>query len=106
MDEKRLKTIENRLNRLEKAVFGTKGSGKSKTTVKNFSGLKGGLLFLVSRDFFKTKRLLADVTKELKNHGYHYRAGAINTTLTRLSDRKGPLAMFIESGKKVYVRRK
>jgi hypothetical protein len=66
MDEKQLKTIEDRLDRLEKAVFSAKDSGKSKTTVKSFSGLKGGLLFLVSRDFFKIKRLFGRCHKGIE----------------------------------------
>ena len=106
MDDNRLRTIEDRLARLEKAVFGTKSGQTRAATPKSFSGLKGGLLFLVSHDFFKTKKALAAIRNELEKHGYHYRAGAINTTLSRLSTRKGPLAVFIEQGNKVYVRRK
>jgi hypothetical protein len=107
MDEKRLKTIEQRLDKLEKAVFGPKPkTAKPKAGKEEYSGLKGGLLFLVSRDFFKTKRALATITKELEKHGYHYQAGAIQTTLNRLSKRSGPLTSLKEGGHKVYVRSK
>jgi hypothetical protein len=106
MDEQTEKNIEQRLTRLEKAVFGpTKGQTRE-TSAKGFAGLKGGLHLLISRGFFKTKKALAATRHELEKHDYHYSAAAIQTTLNRLSTRTGPLAAFKEGGKKVYVRRK
>ena len=106
MDDKTINKIEVRLSRLEKAVFGTKTGQTRETSIKGFAGLKGGLQLLISRAFFKTKRALAATKQELEKHDYHYSAGAIQTTLNRLSSRTGPLAAFKEGGKKVYVRRK
>lgn len=105
MDEDTSRKIIKRLERLEKAVFG--GEGKpSEAAVKGFTGLKGGLRFLISRGFFKAKKSLSACREELQKHGYQYSAAAIQTTLNRLSKRTGPLAAFREGGKKVYVKRK
>ncbi len=106
MDEKPVKKIEERLSRLEKALFGTTKGQTGKTSAKGFAGLKGGLVLLISRGFFKTKKALAATRQELEKHDYHYSAAAVQTTLNRLSTRTGPLAAFKEGGKKVYVRRK
>lgn len=106
IDEKTVKKIEERLTRLEKAVFGSKRGKVRETPAKGFAGLKGGLHLLISQGFFKTKRALAATRQELEKHDYHYSAAAIQTTLNRLSTRTGPLAAFKEGGKKVYVRRK
>jgi len=106
MDEKTVEKMEERLTRLERAVFGTKRGQTRETSAKGFAGLKGGLHLLISRGFFKTKKALAPTRQELEKHDYHYSAAAIQTTLNRLSTRTGPLAAFKEGGKKVYVRRK
>ncbi len=106
MNEKMIQKIEDRLTRLEKAVFGPKRGQVRETPAKGFAGLKGGLHLLISRGFFKTKKALAATRQELEKHEYHYSAAATQTTLNRLSTRTGPLAALKESGKKVYVRRK
>jgi hypothetical protein len=112
MNDKTLSTIERRLARLEKAVFGqrgkTKDNRKSTASAKtsDFSGATGGVHFLVSRGFFKQKRTLAAARTALSDHEYHYSAPAVQMALNRQSGRKGPLAAFKEGGKKLYVKRK
>lgn len=101
-----LKEIIKRLERLEKAVFGGGGKPPRTAQAKKFAGLKGGLCFLLSNGFFKTKKTLADCRKGLEKHGYHYSAAAVQTTLNRMATRSGPLATFQQGGKKVYVERK
>ncbi len=101
-------TIEQRLARLEGAVFGQK-KGKNPTRPaagKNFDGPSGGVRFLVSKGFFMTKRGLADVRAALAKSDYHYVAPVIQTALNRQATRTGPLATFKEGGKKMYVNRK
>jgi hypothetical protein len=68
MDEKRFNQIVNRVERLEKAVFGGKDKRSQTAPVKSFSGLKGGLHFLLSRGFFKTKRALAVLSPGFFGH--------------------------------------
>ena len=105
MTEKSL-TIEQRLERLEKAVFGTKRERKQKPVSTDFTGPSGGVRLLVSQNFFKAKRTVADVRTALEKNDYHYVTAVIQTTLNRLSTRTGPLASSKEGGKKVYVKRK
>ena len=101
-------TNEQRLARLEKAVFGQK---KDKSTTrptpgKNFEGPSGGVRFLVSQGFFRTQRDLADVRAALAKNDYHYVAPVVQTALNRQATRSGSLATFKEGGKKMYVNRK
>jgi hypothetical protein len=108
MDEKTLRTIDERLVRLEKAVFSQK-KGKSTTRLaagKNFEGPSGGVRFLISQGFFRTKRGLADVRAALAKNDYQYVAPVVQTALNRQATRTGPLATFKEGGKKMYVKRK
>ena len=105
MTEKSL-TIEQRLERLEKAVFGTQKERKHKLLSADFAGPSGGARLLISQNFFKTKRTVADVKSALEKNDYHYVSAVIQTTLNRLSIRTGPLASSKEGGKKVYVKRK
>src|ERR1700676_4529338 len=90
-------TIEQRISRLEKAVFGQK-KGKSTmrpATEKNFEGPSGGVRLLISQKFFKSEGGLADVRAALKKNGYHgYVDAVIQTTLNRQSKRTGPLTAF------------
>jgi len=109
MSEKTL-TIEQRLARLEGAVFGAKRKStiKSKTEAKapDFSGATGGVRFLISKGVFKKKKTLADVRTSLADHEYHYSAQAIQMALSRLTPKDGPLVSLREGGRKVYVERK
>lgn len=106
MDEKTIKELKRRINRLEKAVFGDGKKPRKKVERKAFTGAKGGIQLLISKGFFKKKRTAPDVKKELENNDYFYKIQVVQTTLNRLSGRKGPLAAFKEKGKKVYINRK
>lgn len=106
MNNKELKGIIKRLERLEKAVLRAKKKQRQDREPEGFAGLKGGLHFLIARNFFRSTRTLADTRQELEKQDYHYSSAAIQTTMNRLSKRTGPLATFREAGKKVYVRRK
>lgn len=99
-------TIEQRLDRLERAIFSTKRERKPKSVSTDFTGPSGGARLLISQGFFKSKRSVADVRKAFEKNDYHYLGAVIQTTLNRLSTRTGPLASFKEGGKKVYVKRK
>jgi hypothetical protein len=105
MDDKTIEKLEQRISRLEKAVFGGE-SKPARKAAKDFKGATGGIRFLISKGFFKTKRDLGAVRAELQKNGYHYKRQVVNTTLGRLSRRGGPLVSINENGKKVYVERK
>lgn len=101
--------IIKRLDRLEKYVFRSKlkqQPQKNEEHKSDFSGLTGGLRFLISHGFFKTKKNLSDIRTELEKHGYHYSPQAADMGLRRLSKLKGPLVVLREGGKKLYGERK
>ena len=106
MNQKTIKNILTRLDRLEKAVF---GSGKKKTATgkqTEFSGPKGGILLLISKGFFNKRRTASEVRNELEKNDYDYRIQVVQTALNRLTKNKGPLTTLTVGGKKVYVKRK
>lgn len=99
-------TIEQRLARLEKAVFGNKKREDHKKPSKGFGGATGGVRFLISKGYFKKKRALAEIRSALAQHDYHYSAQAVHEALKRLIQKGGPLVSLREGGKKLYVNRK
>jgi hypothetical protein len=103
-------TIEQRLARLEKAVFGRKrqpDAAASPAKASDLSGPTGGVRLLLSQKFFKSERSVADVRAALEKEGYRgYVDAVIQTALNRQSARNGPLATFKKDGKKLYVNRK
>lgn len=105
MTDKELKEILERLSRLEDTVFSVKRKSV-KNENEDFSGATGGMRFLKSEGFFKTKRALGEVRNELAKHDYHYSIHAVQAGINRLSKASGPLVAFKEGGKKVYAERK
>lgn len=106
MNEDTSRRIIKRLDRLEKAVFGSRKKQVEKAKERRFTGPSGGVRLLISKKFFNTGRILGDVKKALAKDDYHYGGAQIQTALNRLSTRKGPLASSTERGKKFYVKRK
>ncbi|MBI4243212.1 MAG: hypothetical protein HY606_03900 [Planctomycetes bacterium] len=106
MNEKILKNILVRLERLEKANFGSEKKNIPKNKLKKFEGPKGGILLLVAKEVFNRRRTVPEIKVELKKYGYDYRIQVVQTALNRLSQNKGPLTAFLEGGTKVYVKRK
>lgn len=101
-------TIEQRIARLENAVFGQKGKTKTGTEPKSsdFSGATGGVRVLISKGFFKKKQGLAEVRTTLSDNGYHYSRQAVHVALNNLASKGGLLVFLQEGGRKVYVERK
>jgi hypothetical protein len=113
MTEDFLKQIGKRLERLEDAVFGRAGRNKARGDSKarqskepHFSGATGGVRFLISKGYFKTKLSLSEVRTALSKNGYHYSKQAVHGALINLSPKGGPLVSLQEGGRKVYVERK
>src|SRR5258707_13995376 len=90
MDDKALKAIGLRLERLEKAVFG--GDRTSVRRPKNFTGAAGGTRLLISKGFFKQARTAPAVKAELDKNGYGFRISVVQTGLNRLSSPSCPLS--------------
>lgn len=107
MKEEEIKNIFKRLEKLEKEVFVTKRQiVKVKEKTQNFTGAKGGILFLISKDYFSKPHSAPDVKSELAKNDYHYSIQAVQTTLKRLSKSKGELVALEDGEKKTYVKRK
>ena len=105
VNAKTIKEILSRLDRIEKVLFAP-GNPLSSQNKKNFSGPSGGVRFLISRGFFKSKKLVKDVRNALRDNGYHYGGAQIQTAMNRFSKRNGPLVASKEGGNKTYVDRK
>ena len=111
MNEKNIKQILDRLERLEIAVFGKKFGDKNyekvlKRKSKHFSGITGGIRLLISRGFFKKKRTFREIKEELTQNGYYSSLQAIQTALNKLSGPKGLLVKIKERDKNYYAERK
>ena len=107
MTDKEPKSILERIERLENAVFSTiPKSGGSISTEQKFVGVTGGIKFLIKEGFFSKGKLLSEVRSELILRDYHYSLQAVQTALGRLSKISGPLVTFKENSKKVYAKRK
>lgn len=109
MDEKTLKDIITRLDKLENYVFGEKtfkSSNSSKIDKKQFTGPTGGVKFLITESFFREKKDFASIRKELEKDSYYYSRQAVNEALKGLSKPRGPLIVLKDGGKKLYVERK
>ncbi len=98
------KDIYSRIEKIELLITGNKKIEKK--DLKKFSGPKGGVLLLVSKDFFSKKRTANEVKNELDKLEYFYVIQVVQTTLNRLSKKDGCLTSTEENGKKIYMKRK
>lgn len=106
MNDSIIQKVLIRIEKLEKAVFAKEKLKPSPKARSGFAGPKGGVMALMSRDFFKKKKTAPETKTEMAKHDYHYTIQSIQTALNRLSTKDGPLVSFTEGGKKVYVQRK
>ncbi len=105
-NDKEIKSLLDRIEKLEKAVFGKNDTKRKNLEPKAFKGATGGLRLLLSKGFFDRKRTFGEIKKNLADHDYHYSNQAVQTPLNNLSKAGGPLVSFKEGGKKVYAKRK
>lgn len=109
VDEKTIKQIFSRLEKLERAVF---RSGKNAVTqlekdAKKYKGATGGIRLLADEGYFDKKRTFGDICKALESKGYHYTKQAVQTPLNNLSSpKKRLLVALTEKGRKLYAKRK
>lgn len=97
-------SLEKRITRLEAAVF---GSNRKKTQkIEKFVGPSGGIKHLIHKNFFASKRSLAETRSMMSSKGYHYSAQSVDMALNRLSKKSGPLVALREKGSKKYVNRR
>ena len=71
-DSKKIKELEERVSKLEKAVF-VKKPVKTEKSIKSpnkYQGLAGGLQLLIDNGFFNKPVLVTEVQDELQKEGY------------------------------------
>ncbi|MHB8623374.1 MAG: hypothetical protein ACYC9J_10915 [Sulfuricaulis sp.] len=109
MEEKVLKNIIVRLEKLESAVFGSskKTVNKARLDTEKYKGATGGIRLLADDGFFDKKRSFGEVYKALEGKDYHYTKQAVQTPLNNLSSSTGTLLVALtEKGRKLYAKRK
>lgn len=109
MNEKMVKDILIRLDKLEQVVFASKSPKSRKntgTTSEDYKGATGGIRLLITEGFFDGKRLFKDVRSKLTEKGYHYSRQAVQSGLNNLSKKGGPLVALEEKDGKKYAQRK
>jgi len=103
-------TINQRIKRLEKAVFGrrgeTGGTPKSAAKASDFAGPTGGVRFLISKDYFRKKKALAEIRLALAQRDYHYSKQAVHEALKRLIQKGRTTGLSPRGRQEMYVNRK
>ncbi len=102
--EKRIAALEETIK--SNTVDSAKNQNDGKTQDKEYSGPTGGTRFLINKGFFKEKRDLGTIRKELQKNNYYYSRQAVNAALKGLSKQSGPLVVWKEEKRKKYVERK
>ncbi len=108
-DEKVLRNIMSRLEKLERAVFRSRKGTTSQADkdAKKYKGATGGIRLLADEGYFDKKRAFGDICKALESKGYHYTKQAVQTPLNNLSSsKKKILVALTEKGRKLYAKRK
>lgn len=78
---KRIDSLEKRLEKIEKTIFGTKSTRTP--SKKSFSGLLGGINLLLENNFFKKPRLVTEIQDELQKENYFHSIQSTDTALRR-----------------------
>lgn len=100
---------EKRIRELEESVLihdSKQKPRKIELGKDKYTGPTGGLRLLIKDGFFKSKKDLASVRRELESKDYYYSRQAVHEALKALAKPGGLLVALKEGGKKVYVERK
>ena len=102
--KKRFEEIERRLDVLEgKKQIKSKIKGNN----KNYSGLVGGIKFLIKNNFLNKPKSVAEIFEELKKEGYHYPKKSVEKLLSvNFTKNQRVLTRFKEGKRWNYVIRK
>lgn len=77
---KKIEDIDERLRKIENILL--KSQNKPLKIEGNFSGLAGGIRFLIKNGFFNEPRTLKEVIDELKREGYYGSIAGVASTLS------------------------
>ncbi len=78
---KKIEEIESRLKKVENIVFSENKPTQLKTK-ESFSGLAGGIRFLIKNAFFNAPKSVKEVIDELKREGYYGTMTGVASTLS------------------------
>ena len=78
---KKIEDIDARLKKIETMLF-SNNKFQSIKGKENFSGLAGGIRFLIKNGFFNEPKTLKEVIDELKREGYHRSISGVASTLS------------------------
>lgn len=105
-DSKKIKKLEERVSKLEKAVFGSQHP-QPKNKDAPHKGLVGGINLLIENGFFNKPVLVTEVQDELQKEGYYHPIQSTDTMLRRnMVNRKKILTRLKVDGIWQYVLRK
>jgi len=76
-----LKNHEERIALLEKTLKRDKTIPEAKDKNSDYSGLVGGVRYLIDEKFFRTPRKFGEIVNKLKENGYHYDNSAVQKTV-------------------------
>ena len=95
---KKIEEIEIRLKKIENSLFSGNKPIQLKTK-ESFSGLAGGIRFLIKNDFFNEPKMLKEVIDELKREGYHRSTSGVASTLSVTFTANKKILTRIKEGK-------
>lgn len=112
-----LKDIDGRLKKIETLLTGgsamkltattEKMKANTKQEAKDYSGLAGGVRFLIDRGFFSSPKTAAEVIEELGREGYHHQPAPVRKTLgVDFTNKKKLLSRILQDGVYKYAVRK
>ena len=79
--EQLLKNHEERLSALENKLEITKTNSVGENKSPDFSGLSGGIRYLITDGFFDSPRSLREIFDKLKENAYYYDKSAVQKTV-------------------------
>lgn len=103
---KRIESLEKRVAVLESKGKTQKKEGKDDASTK-YSGLVGGIRYLIDNDFLNQPKTANEIHTELKREGYHHSIAPISKLLSVDFTKKQKTLNRIKEGRHYkYVKRK
>jgi hypothetical protein len=102
-----LKNHEERIVALEKTLKLDNGISENRDQSPDYTGLVGGVRYLIDEKFFNTPKKFGEIFDKLKENGYHYDKGAVQKTVSSyFMKRDKILTRFKEENAWKYVIKK
>ena len=105
MAASKIKELESRLAKVERAVFPKPRGTKSRAMDGKYDGLTGGVQLLIDGGFFKQPVIVGQVQEALEQKGYYRPIESTNATLGEFVDKKKILERLKDGGIWCFVLR-